>query len=49
MIKNKLVTDVKSEVEANLDNLISNSGNLDVYHFENFREFISGNAKLKSL
>lgn len=47
-IKNKLVTDVKSEVEADANNTVSASGNIEMYHFENFIETIRGNAKLNS-
>ena len=46
--KNKLVKEVKSEVEADPNNPISASGNLDLYHFNNFAEAIRGNAKLNS-
>jgi predicted dehydrogenase len=44
--KNKLVKEVKSEVESDPNNPVSASGNLDLYHFSNFIEAIRGNAKL---
>jgi predicted dehydrogenase len=47
-IKNKLVTEVKSEVEADANNTVSASGNIEMYHFDNFVEAIRGNAKLNS-
>jgi hypothetical protein len=39
---------VKSEVEADPNNPVSASGNLDLYHFNNFIEAIRGNAKINS-
>jgi predicted dehydrogenase len=45
-VKNKLVKEVKSEVEADPTNPVSASGNLDLYHFENFIKTIRGEAKL---
>ncbi|MEP7143477.1 MAG: Gfo/Idh/MocA family oxidoreductase [Ferruginibacter sp.] len=44
--KNKLVKDVPSEVAADPTNPVSASGNLDLYHFENFINTIRGEAKL---
>lgn len=44
--KNKLVTEVKSEVEADANNPVSASGNLEMYHFDNFIKTIRGEAKL---
>jgi len=46
--KNKLVKEVKSEVEADPANPVSASGNLDLYHFNNFVEAIRGNTKINS-
>jgi hypothetical protein len=46
--KNKLVKEVKSEVEADPNNPVSASGNLDLYHFNNFVEAVRGNAKINS-
>lgn len=46
--KNKLVTEVKSNVKADPDNTVSASGNLDFYHFTNFVQSIRGEAKLSS-
>jgi len=46
--KNKLVKEVKSEVEADPNNPVSASGNLDLYHFNNFIEAIRGNTKINS-
>ena len=46
--KNKLVKEVKSEVAADPNNPVSASGNLDLYHFNNFVEAIRGNAKINS-
>ncbi|HEX8356774.1 MAG TPA: Gfo/Idh/MocA family oxidoreductase [Segetibacter sp.] len=45
-IKNKLVKDVKSEVQADPTNPVSASGNLDLYHLLNFVNAIRGEAKL---
>ncbi len=44
--KNKLVTEVKSEVEADANNPVSASGNIEMYHFDNFIKTIRGEAKL---
>jgi predicted dehydrogenase len=44
--KKKLVKEVKSEVTADPTNPIAASGNMDLYHFENFVDAIRGNAKL---
>jgi predicted dehydrogenase len=46
--KNKLVKEVKSEVEADPNNPVSASGNLDLYHFNNFVEAIRGNGRINS-
>jgi len=42
------VKEVKSEVEADPNNPVSASGNLDLYHFNNFIEAIRGNTKINS-
>ena len=39
---------MKSEVEADPNNPVSASGNLDLYHFNNFVEAIRGNGKINS-
>ena len=44
--KNKLIKEVKSEVKADPNNPVSASGNLDLYHFQNFIQSIRGEAKL---
>ena len=46
--KNKLVKEVKSDVVADPTNPISATGNLDLYHFENFVNTIRGEATLNS-
>jgi predicted dehydrogenase len=46
--KNKPVKQVKSEVEADPNNPVSASGNLDLYHFNNFVEGVRGNEKINS-
>ena len=46
--KNKLVKEVKSDVQADPNNPVSASGNLDLYHFNNFVEAIRGNEKINS-
>jgi predicted dehydrogenase len=46
--KNKLVKEVKSDVKADPNNLVSANGNLDFYHFNNFVQSIRGEAKLNS-
>ena len=46
--KNKLVKEVKSDVVADPNNPVSASGNLDLYHFNNFVEAIRGNGKINS-
>jgi len=44
--KNKLIKEVKSEVKPDPTNLVSASGNLDLYHFQNFIQSIRGEATL---
>ncbi|HEX6181165.1 MAG TPA: gfo/Idh/MocA family oxidoreductase, partial [Chitinophagaceae bacterium] len=44
--KNKLIKDVKSDVKADPNNPVSASGNLDMYHFNNFVQSIRGEAAL---
>ena len=46
--KNKLVKEVKSEVAADPTNPVSASGNLDLYHFNNFAKAVRGEATLNS-
>ncbi|MBS1918453.1 MAG: Gfo/Idh/MocA family oxidoreductase [Bacteroidetes bacterium] len=46
--KNKLVKEVKPETAADPTNPISATGNLDLYHFENFVKTIRGEATLNS-
>ena len=46
--KNKVVKEVKSEVEADPNNPVSASGNLDLYHLENFVKAVRGEAKITS-
>jgi predicted dehydrogenase len=46
--KNKQVKAVKSDVKADPNNPVSASGNLDLYHFDNFIKSISGQSKLNS-
>ena len=46
--KNKLVKDVKSEVAADANNAVSASGDIEIYHFDNFINTIRGEAKLNS-
>jgi predicted dehydrogenase len=46
--KNKLVKEVKSESGADPTNPVSASGNLDLYHFDNFVKAVRGEAKLTS-
>ena len=44
--KNKLVKEVKSEVVADPTNPVAASGNMDLYHFNNFIRTIRGEASL---
>ncbi len=44
--KNKLVKEVKSEVVADPTNPVAASGNMDLYHFENFVKTIREEATL---
>jgi predicted dehydrogenase len=44
--KNKLVKEVKSEVVADPTNPVAASGNMDLYHFDNFVKTIRGEATL---
>lgn len=44
--KNKLVKEIKSEVAADPNNPVSASGNLDLYHLQNFADAIRGNTKI---
>jgi predicted dehydrogenase len=45
---NKLIKEVKSTAKADSGNLVSSTGNLDYYHFNNFINSIRGEAKLNS-
>ncbi|MDP4148832.1 MAG: Gfo/Idh/MocA family oxidoreductase [Bacteroidota bacterium] len=47
-IDNKLQKDVKSEVAADPNNTLSATGNLDLYHFNNFVNTIRGDARLNA-
>ena len=42
----KLVKEIKSDVKADPNNPVSASGNLDLYHFDNFIKSIRGESKL---
>jgi len=46
--KNKLVKEVKVDVKADPTNPVSSSGNLDMYHFDNFAKAVRGEAQLTS-
>ena len=46
--KNKLVKNVDTDVKAEANNLVSSTGNLDLYHFQNFVDAIRGNTKINS-
>ena len=46
--KNKLVKEVKSDVKADPTNPVSASGNLDLYHFQNFADAIRGETTINS-
>ena len=41
---NKLVKEISADVKADANNLLSSTGNLDLYHFQNFLESIRGNT-----
>jgi predicted dehydrogenase len=43
--KDKLIKSVESEVKADPNNVVSASGNMDMYHLLNFVESIRGNTK----
>lgn len=45
-VKNKLVKEVKSEVVPDPTNPVSASGNMDLYHLQNFVEGVRGNATI---
>jgi predicted dehydrogenase len=47
-LENKVVKEVKSEKGGDPNNLVSATGNLDFYHFENFVNSIRGETKLNS-
>jgi len=44
----KLIKEVKSDVKGDSGNLVSSTGNLDYYHFNNFVNSIRGEDKLNS-
>lgn len=46
--KNKLVKDVRTDVQAQANNLVSSTGNLDLYHFQNFVDAVRGEAQINS-
>ncbi|PWT97358.1 MAG: dehydrogenase [Bacteroidetes bacterium] len=46
--KNKLVSEVKSDVKTDPNNLVSAGGNLDFYHFTNFVQAVRGEGTLNS-
>jgi len=46
--KNKLIKEVKVDVKADPTNPVSSSGNLDMYHFDNFAKAVRGEAQLTS-
>jgi len=46
--KNKLIKEVKSDVAADPTNPVSATGNLDLYHFDNFIRTVRGEASLNS-
>jgi predicted dehydrogenase len=46
--KNKTVKEVKSDVVVDPTNPVSASGNLDLYHFDNFVQSVRGDAKLNA-
>lgn len=46
--KNKLVKEIKSDVKADPTNPVSASGNLDLYHFQNFVDAVRGETKITS-
>ena len=45
---NKVVKEVKSDAKNDPNNPVSASGNLDLYHFNNFIKSVKGEAKLNS-
>ncbi len=47
-LKNQLVKEVKTDVASQSNNLVSSTGNLDLYHFQNFIDSVRGEAKLNS-
>ena len=45
---NKLVKEIKSDTKADASNTVSSTGNLDLFHFQNFVDSVRGDAKLNS-
>ncbi|MCR6720832.1 MAG: Gfo/Idh/MocA family oxidoreductase [Chitinophagaceae bacterium] len=45
---NKLIKEVVSDAKNDTTNPVAGSGNLDMYHLQNFAEAVRGNAKLNS-
>jgi len=46
--ENKVVKEVKSDAKNDPTNPVSSSGNLDLYHFDNFIKAVKGEVKLNS-
>jgi predicted dehydrogenase len=46
--KNKVVKEVKPSVKGDANNTVSASGNVEIYHFQNFVNAVRGEAKLNS-
>lgn len=44
--KNKLVKEIKPDVKIDPTNTVAATGNLDLYHFQNFVDTVRGNAQL---
>jgi predicted dehydrogenase len=45
-LNNKLVKEIKTDIKADSTDIISSTGNADMYHLNNFIESIRGNASL---
>jgi predicted dehydrogenase len=46
--KNKLIKEGKTDVAAEANNLVSSTGNLDLYHFQNFVDAVRGETTINS-